>query len=671
MAHPVSRKVLLVGIGGADWNLISPLLDAGELSFLRQMVEAGTMGDLATLSPALAEILWTSIATGKRAGKHGIHGFTEVDPETGKVRPVSSVSRRCKAVWNILQQNGLKVHVVNWFAGHPAEPLNGVAVSDFFPNVAGLEPEPWPLAEGSVHPAHRADYYAPMRVHPTEVRTDVGALFIRGLEKINQDKDPRPGLVAAELARAFTVQAVALDILEHEPWDFLAVHFRFMDILCHFFMPFHPPRMEHVPEELFEHYADTVNSAYRLLNLMLQKLVGIAGPEATVLVISDHGFHHGDLRPGADGRPEMWHREQGVLLACGPGIRRDELIHGAGVLDIAPTLLGLFGLPVGKDMDGRVLTALFKEEPEVKYLPSWEDVDGEAGMHPPGTRLPEADARVLLDQFIALGYIQPLDPDAEKAAEQTRLQNLFNLARDYLDCAAWEKALPLLEELHDAQFAMPESSLQLAFCQWRLGLTGEAERTAGDVLRLVKEGPLLSLLLGHLALERADAEQAVAHYRKAAELVKDARGLYLSIGSAWLRVKRLDEAEAAFRKVLEAEPKNALALQGLAHTHLLAERWQQAADAALDAVAVQHALPTAHAILAQALERLGRYPDAQRAWQTSLVYDPDQAHIHKALADLYEYHLKDLRPALPHRLRAEQLRRAQEDETGRRARLRR
>ena len=239
MTTSVAKKVLLIGIDGADWNLINPLIEAEELPFIQQMIESGTMGNLATLSPTLSPILWNSIASGKRAGKHGISGFTEVDSQTGAVRPVSSLSRQCKAVWNILQQNGLNVNVVNWFAGHPAEPINGIAISDFFPNSSSPDPDEWPFPEGAVHPANRSEHYKTLRVHPDEVDADVGSLFIRDLDAIDRNKDQRPTQLGSEIARASRIQSAALEIIDHEPWDFLAVYFRTVDILCHLFMPFH------------------------------------------------------------------------------------------------------------------------------------------------------------------------------------------------------------------------------------------------------------------------------------------------------------------------------------------------------------------------------------------------------------------------------------------------
>ena len=93
-----SRKVLLIGWDSADWKVIHPLLDAGKLPHLEQLVNGGVIGNLATLYPILSPMLWTSIGTGMRPFKHGIHGFAEPDPHTGGVRPISNLSRKTKAV---------------------------------------------------------------------------------------------------------------------------------------------------------------------------------------------------------------------------------------------------------------------------------------------------------------------------------------------------------------------------------------------------------------------------------------------------------------------------------------------------------------------------------------------------------------------------------------------
>ena len=54
----------------------------------------GVSGNIATLYPPFSPMLWTSIATGKRPGKHGIHGFIEPTPDGKGVRPITALSRQ-------------------------------------------------------------------------------------------------------------------------------------------------------------------------------------------------------------------------------------------------------------------------------------------------------------------------------------------------------------------------------------------------------------------------------------------------------------------------------------------------------------------------------------------------------------------------------------------------
>src|SRR5687768_4591933 len=164
-----SKKVLLVGWDAADWKVIQPLMDAGKMLNVQRLVENGAMAQIATLHPALSPMLWTSIATGKRTFKHGIHGFTEPTPDGRAVQPVTNLSRKCKAVWNILHQNGLRSNVVGWWPSHPAEPIRGAMVSDHFHRASGPLEKGWPLRDAAVHPAALAETLAEFRIHPQEL----------------------------------------------------------------------------------------------------------------------------------------------------------------------------------------------------------------------------------------------------------------------------------------------------------------------------------------------------------------------------------------------------------------------------------------------------------------------------------------------------------------------
>ena len=102
------RRVLLIGWDAADWKMIDRLVAEGKMPNLARLIERGVVGNLATLYPSLSPMLWTSIATGKRPFKHGIWGFSEPDPGTGAIRPVTNLSRKTRAIWNILQTRGCR-----------------------------------------------------------------------------------------------------------------------------------------------------------------------------------------------------------------------------------------------------------------------------------------------------------------------------------------------------------------------------------------------------------------------------------------------------------------------------------------------------------------------------------------------------------------------------------
>ena len=131
---------------------------------------------------------------------------------------------------------------------------------------------------------------------------------------------------------------------------------------------------------------------------------------------------------------------------AGPGIRRDERIYGASLIDIAPTILTLFDLPIGQDMDGRPLLEAFEEVPEVKTIPSWEEVEG-SGMHTGEQQLDPAQANELMQQFAALGYIEDPSADKEKMAESAEIEAKYNVSHTYLWKNRPDQALPLLEEI--------------------------------------------------------------------------------------------------------------------------------------------------------------------------------------------------------------------------------
>src|SRR6266446_3791815 len=322
------RKVLLIGWDAADWEVITPLLEEGLMPALDALINRGVMGNLATVQPILSPMLWNSIATGKFADKHGIHGFIEPDPINGGARPYTSLSRKCKALWNIFTQSGLRSNVVGWWASHPAEPINGTVVTNAFGGVKFDPERGWMIPPGTVHPEEKGAFLARFRVFPSELTEAHILPFIPSAAKIDQQSDRNLSTFAKVLSDAASIHAVTTALMETEPWDFTAVYYDAIDHFSHAFMAYHPPRLDWIEEEKFELYKDVVHGSYRYHDMMLERLLQLAGLETTVILCSDHGFESGRQRPRGIPRepagPAIWHRPYGILVMAGPGIKREE-----------------------------------------------------------------------------------------------------------------------------------------------------------------------------------------------------------------------------------------------------------------------------------------------------------------------------------------------------------
>jgi predicted AlkP superfamily phosphohydrolase/phosphomutase/tetratricopeptide (TPR) repeat protein len=722
ISKPLAKKVLLIGWDAADWKVINPLMDQGLMPTLENFVNHGVMGNIATLRPILSPMLWNSIATGKRADKHGILGFMEPDTQTGGVRPVTSTSRKVKALWNILTQRGKKAHVLGWFAGHPAEPINGVSVSDLFPYAVGPLDKEWPLPPGAVHPESLREKFAKLRMHPAEVSEAAILPWIPRAAEIDQEKDKGLQSFAKILSENCSIHNAATWILQNEEWDFLAVYYNGIDHFCHGFMHFHPPQLPGIPDDKFDIYKEVVNGAYRFHDMMLETLLQLAGPDVTVILCSDHGFHSDHLRPmgipNEPAGPAIQHRPFGIVCMKGEHIKQDERIYGATLLDVTPTVLTLFGLPVGEDMDGRVLVQAFDQPPQITRIPSWENVPGECGMHPGDLRMDPAAAQAVLEQFVALGYIQPPSEDQSKAVEVAVREQQYNLACMYLDSRRPHDALPILEELwkkwpDQARFAQylaqcyltmrkrddakkilqnlidnppkpaprkkspeqeaAEKAAEAAAAQEKTETAtpevakDEAKEAAPDAVTAAPAGdgkpvtrPWADLLMGIIHFEEGDMDAALASLLKAESFDPRLPDLHLRIGEVYLRQRRSDDAERAFLRALDIDGDSPAAHLGLAMVHLRKRRNEAAAEQALQAVGLQHFLPMGHFYLGVALARLGHRERAALAFETSLTMLPGLLAAHRWLAAIYQQAGGDPEKAARHREIYLQMRRKRE-----------
>src|SRR5260370_14530052 len=176
---------------------------------LWRIMSGGVYGNVATIYPVLSPMLWTSIATGKRAYKHGIHGFSEPLPDGSGVRPITILARKTKAVWNILNQTGHRSIVVGWWPSHPAEPINGVMMSNRLEQVKD-QPDTTPrLLAGAVHPGSLANSLDELCVNPTELTGEFLRFFVPQYHKVAQKKAKPLHAIATPIDETMSVHCAA------------------------------------------------------------------------------------------------------------------------------------------------------------------------------------------------------------------------------------------------------------------------------------------------------------------------------------------------------------------------------------------------------------------------------------------------------------------------------
>ncbi len=644
MDRRTAKRLLVIGWDAADWILVNRLFAAGKMTTLRRLVEAGARADLGTLEPKLSPLLWSSIATGKTADKHGVLNFVEPKPDGSGLQVSSSTTRKAKALWNILSQNGLATNVVGWYASHPAEPIRGSVVSNLL-----QEGEPaggfdaWALPPGTVHPETLRPSVADARQRSRAFPRELLRELLPKIDEIGAD-DARVHQLVKLMSYAASIERAAVAALTRgEPWDATMVFFDAIDTVGHHFMQFVAPRMAHVSEREQRLFGGVMDKVYEWHDAALGRILAAAGADATVLLLSDHGFHSDHLRPNlSDLPPERrmeleasWHRPQGVLVMSGPGVRQGAEIASPTILDLAPTALALLGLAAGDDMDGRVLAeALEAAAPE--RIPSWEAVDGDAGLHPAEIRQDPFEAADALQQLVDLGYMAALPTDVQGQVDLVRRESLFNLGVALMSRRRPHEAVAHFEWLVDKRPEEGRYALCLANCLLSTGAFAGAAEVAARFLAHDPAHIEMQLIRGAALALAGDEAQARVQIGAVERAVRARPEMALALANILALAGRHADARTHYEAARKRNPRDPAAHLGLARMQLALGGFEESAGHALDALEITQALPDAHAVLGAALAWYGDLANARTSLEFALRQERGHLDAERWLALVVE-----------------------------------
>jgi predicted AlkP superfamily phosphohydrolase/phosphomutase len=261
----MANRVLVVGWDGADWDVLDPLLAAGELPALRGLVDRGRRGVSRSCLPSHSWAAWPTFLTGLDPGGHGVFDILEYRPGAMLRAPVSWQSILAPTWPEKVSEAGKTTLLINVPLTFPPPALRGVVIAGgvvpprrpySHPPDAGPRLG-WPINGGS---------WTTFRGRPVELVDDLEALTRR---------------------RAAAVRT----LLDEEPWDVACAVFVSTDRAQHCLLEYVHPGHPGYAQAATTPVADRVRGLYRLLDEELASLLERVDEDDLVIFMSDHGHH--------------------------------------------------------------------------------------------------------------------------------------------------------------------------------------------------------------------------------------------------------------------------------------------------------------------------------------------------------------------------------------------
>jgi predicted AlkP superfamily phosphohydrolase/phosphomutase len=277
----VNPRTLLLGLDGATFAVLDPLMARGVMPFLRDFVGAGARAPLRSVVPCLTPPAWTSLMTGKHPGRHGVFDFFQKESADGlHLRLSTSRDIGSETVWTLASAAGRRVNVLNFPQTFPPPRVDGCVVPGGW--------MPWRQFRLGCHPAGLFDRLKALpSFEPRELAMDM-AMEEKALEGCAAEE--YADWIRMHIRRERRWLEVASFLMAEEPADLTAVMFDGVDKIQHLCWRFLDPDAGPPADAWDREVSALCEEYFRQLDAILAHLVGLAGPDSSVVIASDHGF---------------------------------------------------------------------------------------------------------------------------------------------------------------------------------------------------------------------------------------------------------------------------------------------------------------------------------------------------------------------------------------------
>ncbi len=314
---PERGKVIVLGFDGVDFELAERWIRQKKLPNFHRLMTEGACGPLTSTPDAMSPSAWTSFATGKNPGKHGIYNFIDLEAGTLNLRHNDARNRDGETVWTLADRAGRRCAVLNVPMTFPVDPINGVMVAGW--TAPGIR------TPGFTHPPELIRElvlnFGEINLFPTVKKHISEGRPLKGIESLHADFEQK--------------RAMCERFLNMEDWDLFISFFIHTDQVQHYYWhhmdPSHPEHDPDSPKVLKEAVLEVYSRCDSLIGTVLDRM----DPDTTLIVMSDHG--HGPNHGTVEFLP-LWLKDMGFAVDLPV---RSTLSHGLANLVKASVANGL------------------------------------------------------------------------------------------------------------------------------------------------------------------------------------------------------------------------------------------------------------------------------------------------------------------------------------------